>query len=99
MACGVFPVVVDNASNRVWVKHGKNGFLYPAGDLAELPRLLAAAIADPKLRAKAAAFNIDQVRERADWKVNMSVMEKRHIELCGEAALRAKSVINVQVGK
>ncbi len=82
MACGIFPIVVDNSSNRVWVSHGKNGFLYPAGDVSMLARLLAMAIADPKLRAEAAAFNVEQVRVRADSKTNMKIMEEWHLDLC-----------------
>jgi glycosyltransferase involved in cell wall biosynthesis len=81
MACGVFPVVVDNPANRCWIKHGENGFLYHAGEVEQLARLLETAAADPGLRETASRQNIDLIRKRADWKTNMNVMEKRHLEL------------------
>jgi glycosyltransferase involved in cell wall biosynthesis len=87
MACGIFPVVVDNAPNRLWIRHGYNGFLYPAGNISALAQLLASAIADPKLRADAATLNVKEVKKRADWKTNMKVMEERHLDLCGQTVL------------
>lgn len=82
MACGVVPVVVDNASNRVWVTDGLNGLLYPAGDPEALAERLHSAVRDVAFREAAAQRNLALIRARADWKTNMKRMEARQLDLC-----------------
>ena len=82
IACGVFPIVVDNEANRIWVRHGENGYLFPAGDVESLGRWLAAGISDPDLRARAAARNVEDIRKRGSWTTNMKIMAERQIDLC-----------------
>lgn len=81
MACGLFPIVVDNISNREWIEHGQNGFLVPP----DKPEILAAAIAraleDKRLRLQAAEINNRMVSERASWRINMSKIEAAYLDL------------------
>ncbi len=75
MAAGAFPVVTDIEANREWIDDGLNGFLVPLGDPVELARRIAAALADPALRARAAAENTRRIDARATWTRNMAAVE------------------------
>jgi glycosyltransferase involved in cell wall biosynthesis len=52
MASGLPVVVSDVGEARDVVRHGQNGFLYPAGDVAALSRHLSELVADPLLRRR-----------------------------------------------
>lgn len=83
MACGAFPVVSDIEGNREWVRDGVNGLLFPVGDSGALSERLIRAMMDPELREKACRKNLQLVERRAVWESNMSVVEKRFVELVG----------------
>lgn len=56
MACGLPVIVTDrNGSIGDIVRHGENGFVYPAADAAALARHLDALAADPELRERMGA--------------------------------------------
>jgi glycosyltransferase involved in cell wall biosynthesis len=75
MASGAFPVVTDIEANREWIEEGVNGFLVPPEPVL-LARRVAAALADPELRQRAAAANARLIDERASWRHNMAAVEQ-----------------------
>lgn len=81
LASGLFPIVVDDPSNRPWIEHGVNGFLFPPSDATNLAALILQALEDPALRWHAAAINWELVQQRADRDVNLGRMEQRYYEL------------------
>lgn len=85
MAMGCFPIARDNAANRHWIEHGKNGFLV-AG---ENPHDYAAAIAEAEkndgLRAEAARMNREIVEERGSFARNMRTIERAYVGLVNGA--------------
>jgi glycosyltransferase involved in cell wall biosynthesis len=76
MAAGAFPVVTDIEANREWIEDGRNGFLVPVDDPAVLASRIIAALADPELRRRARAHNLELVRRRASWRANMDAIER-----------------------
>jgi glycosyltransferase involved in cell wall biosynthesis len=66
MSTGAFPVVTDIPANRPWVEHGRNGFLFPPGDVAALAKCLGEGLARPELRLAAAPLNRAIVMERGN---------------------------------
>ncbi len=84
MASGAFPVVTDIEANREWIDDGVNGFLVPLGAPGALAERVAAALADPDLRARALAENARRIEKRATWRHNMA-----SVELMFEALVRA----------
>ncbi|HEX9639351.1 MAG TPA: glycosyltransferase family 4 protein [Acidobacteriota bacterium] len=90
MACGAFPIVPDMPANRLWVDDGVSGsllstdgwvpdsvagFRQPADRGEQLADRIAAALADPELRRRAAGVNLELVRQQADWATNLGRME------------------------
>ncbi|MBI4703912.1 MAG: glycosyltransferase family 4 protein [Deltaproteobacteria bacterium] len=74
MATGTFPVVTDIPANRPWVEHGRNGFLFPAGDDVALAACLAEALSRPDLRAAAGPIGRALVVERGELCANSGVL-------------------------
>ncbi|MFH1502394.1 MAG: glycosyltransferase [Candidatus Eisenbacteria bacterium] len=81
MASGTYPVVVDNAANRLWIENGKNGTLVAGCDAAAIARAILEALDDDELRARAAALNRRIVEERADLYGNMKTIERAYARL------------------
>jgi glycosyltransferase involved in cell wall biosynthesis len=84
MAAGVFPVVTDNAPNRIWIRHEENGLLFPARDGGALAAALERAWNDGELRRRARPINRSIVEERASWKANMSAIAERYRRIVRE---------------
>jgi len=66
MCTGLFPVVSDIEANRPWVRHNKNGLLFPVGDDRVLADQLERAIMAPELRAAVAGTNRQIVIDNGD---------------------------------
>jgi glycosyltransferase involved in cell wall biosynthesis len=88
MAAGAFPVVTDIEANREWIDDGVNGYRVPLDDPASLAARIAAALADPDLRARAAAENGRRIDERATWSRNMALVESMFAELAAPRGAR-----------
>ena len=75
MACGVFPIVINNAANRLWIEDGINGYLVNNGDYEELARKIRLSLEDIGLREKAKGINRKLVVEKASIEKNMKEFE------------------------
>lgn len=81
MASGLVPVVSDISGNREWIKDGENGFFFPAGDFQTLAQKIVWVINDFKNIVKLREENLKLIQEKALWKENMGIIEKRFLEL------------------
>ena len=91
MACGCFPVVRDNVSNRTWIEDGAGGFLVGSDRPEEYAAAITKAWNDPALRARAAESNRRVIEERGDLSKNMRTIEaawERVVERFGGAGGR-----------
>lgn len=71
MAAGMICIATDFPSNREWIEHSINGFIFPNGDskaLAFLIELVSSLSAEEKLEISRAAKDI--VQKRGDWDNN-----------------------------
>lgn len=84
MACGCFPVATDIPANTQWIQDGKNGYLYPPGDVGRLATAIEMAIKDSSLRSAARDKNRTIVETRADWRVCVKQMESVYECLSGK---------------
>ena len=75
MACGAWPVVTDNESNRLWIRPGVTGDLVPVHDAAATARAIVGAISNPARARAAMEANVALVREKASLKENMAVID------------------------
>ena len=75
MACGIFPIVTDNAANKLWIEDGVNGYLVRFGDHNELARKIESAIKDIELRRRAEKINRAIVLEKASIDKNMRIFQ------------------------
>lgn len=64
MACGAVPVVPDLGDLASAVAHGRNGMVYPAGDLDALVGALASLIENPSLKSALAEAAARSAREQ-----------------------------------
>lgn len=85
MACGLAPIVADGYGNSEWIKHGQNGWLYPAGDDQALANAIVRALADGDARRVAGEANIQIARARADWDRNFPRVLAAYEQLLGES--------------
>jgi glycosyltransferase involved in cell wall biosynthesis len=81
MACGTFPVVTDIPANREWIQHGVNGLLTQPGSPTDLADNLLHAWRNEPLRIRAISLNWDIIRERGNYKTNMSKIEQAFTKL------------------
>lgn len=75
MACGAFPVVSAIPANQEWIVHGKNGLVFPCGNIESLAEKIIKALQQPELRCAAAAENWSIINQRGSWSKNMDKME------------------------
>ena len=71
MAAGMICIATDFPSNREWIEHSINGFIFPNGDskaLASLIELVSSLSVEEKLKISRAAKDI--VQKRGDWNNN-----------------------------
>jgi glycosyltransferase involved in cell wall biosynthesis len=71
MACGCIPVVSDLKANRLFVEHGKNGFLVPVGDKYFLAESLTLIVENNFDWQNCIKLNMDIVAEKADLEKNI----------------------------
>jgi glycosyltransferase involved in cell wall biosynthesis len=69
MASGAFPVVTDIAPNREWIENGRNGFLFPAGDVRYLSSKIIEAIRNKELLKASRIINQSMIEEKALWPI------------------------------
>ncbi len=81
MATGCFPIVRDNAANRHWVEHGRNGLLVAKASPAAYAEAITTACRDQELLVNAARLNREIVTERADSARNMRTIERAYQRL------------------
>lgn len=66
MASGCYPVAGDIESLREWITPGINGLLYPPADAIALAESILLILENPDRRYKAARYNRNLIRDRAD---------------------------------
>lgn len=81
MAAGVIPIVSDIAANRIWIRDGENGFLFPIGDPGALAAKIVRAWRERDWRARVVEQNRALVLREHDRDVNMKKMEQGWVEL------------------
>jgi glycosyltransferase involved in cell wall biosynthesis len=86
MACGCYPVVVDNRANRDWIRSPVQGALYAFDDRAALARAAADALGSERARVEASAINRPLVEKEADWDRNMRDFFATYESLAGRSA-------------
>ncbi|MFM6927828.1 MAG: glycosyltransferase [Bdellovibrio sp.] len=75
MATGVFPIASDIPANTQWIEHGKNGFLFKVRNATELASCIESAVANPALRKSAEEYNLNLVKQKADWQSGVQKMK------------------------
>jgi glycosyltransferase involved in cell wall biosynthesis len=74
LACGTPALVSDIPSNQEWVQPGKQGWLFPDGDLIALAQGM---LKIPDLSNKVTSMSVQArilAEERADWKKNFEIL-------------------------
>ena len=84
MACSVFPVVVNNISNRQWIVDGENGFLMPPKNSRFFAKKIIEAFRNKEMRKCAGQKNKILIKDKACWDTNMAQIEKIYIKLISE---------------
>jgi glycosyltransferase involved in cell wall biosynthesis len=78
MACGCPVLVSDIPGNREWVTPGKNGWLFPDGDVNALAQAILGAV-EQRQRLPEMGQNARQIAEkRADWQENFQLLLKAY---------------------
>jgi len=90
MSCGLFPIVTDHPSNRDWVRHGENGYLFPFGDRDTLVEKVVLAYEQTRFRERAQKANAALIREKASLYKNMKAFEQAYERLVAEAKKSGK---------
>lgn len=82
MACGVPPVIADCADNRVWIRDGESGFLYPPGDYKRLAEKVVFLLKNHSFRERAAVINRETIEKNYNYHKEMERMEDIYQKLC-----------------
>jgi len=81
MACGCFPVAGDLESVREWIIPGINGLLIDPENASMMSRAIVTALEQPELLRRARFYNVQLIRERADYPVVMRKAETFYKQL------------------
>jgi L-malate glycosyltransferase len=76
MAGNLAVVLTDVPSNLEWITPGVNGEISPRGDSAVLAEKIGELACDPGRNARYGAYNLQLVRDRADWQKNFKRLEE-----------------------
>ena len=83
MACRRAVIVTEGYGNAEWVVPGKNGWLYPAGDVSALSAAILDALQDDARRKTMGVANRELVERRADWAENIGTLLNAYDRLLG----------------
>lgn len=81
MACGVAPVATDLEANKEWVRDSFNGYIVPPGDVKALADRVVALLRDSSQRKIFGERSYNVVKEKADWRDNMRILEEAYRSL------------------
>ena len=84
MACELPIVVSDSGDNRLWVKNGENGFVFPLKDSNKLAKYVILLLKNEDLRKKLAKTNRKLIEEKNNYYKEMEKMEKIYLEFANE---------------
>lgn len=76
MACGLPIVVSDSGDNKLWIKNGINGFIFPLRDFEALAEEIICLLKNEYLRKKVCKTNREMIMETNDYHKEMDKMEK-----------------------
>jgi glycosyltransferase involved in cell wall biosynthesis len=74
MACGLPAIVSDIPSNKEWVCHGREGWIFPDNDADDLARKITQAVSSRDYWAGISAHNREVAEDGADWTKNFQVL-------------------------
>ena len=74
LACGLPVIVSDIPSNKEWVCHGREGWIFPDGDADDLARKITQAVSSSNYWATIGAHNREVAEDGADWTKNFPVL-------------------------
>jgi glycosyltransferase involved in cell wall biosynthesis len=94
MACGAFPIVIDNVANRNWITNGKNGYLVKADNPTELSNAILSIIENKKLLKESYGINTTIVKNKADWFKNMTLIERKYLRLIHKKEVNSENIYN-----
>jgi glycosyltransferase involved in cell wall biosynthesis len=82
MACGCYPIATDIAANRQWISSGENGLLVTVNDIDALAaNMLEVYNNFDSFSVKSYDRNKQIISEKADWNINLKVVEDKYKEL------------------
>ena len=91
MACGCYPIVVDNRPNRTWLRSAAQGALFGAGDEGAFAREALRVLASEGARDEARKVNRGVVEREADLDGNMRGFLDAYRELLRHAEAHSAS--------
>jgi L-malate glycosyltransferase len=77
MTSGLIPILSDIPANREWIRHGENGFLFPAGDPVALARCMESAMEGQPWMSAARESNRRTVATHGDAETNVGLLYER----------------------
>ncbi len=85
LASGLPVIISDIPSNREWITHGINGWLFPDSDERDLAELTLKVIEDTQAVQKIKIKARETAEERADWDVNKNNLKRLFDNICKES--------------
>ncbi|MCD6569586.1 MAG: glycosyltransferase [Deltaproteobacteria bacterium] len=87
MSAGLIPVVTDIDANRPWITHGKDGYLFEAGDHQDLAKNIITALA-----GNLPVSLLEQKRAGLKEIISWSSVAKRFIDIYTQTIKEANSL-------
>ncbi|NRS89249.1 glycosyltransferase involved in cell wall biosynthesis [Flavobacterium sp. 7E] len=81
MATNCYPIVTNLEGNQQWITNNQNGSLIPIDDYKTLAETILTTFENENYHKTAITFNEKQVREKANYKVNMTLIATQYHEL------------------
>jgi L-malate glycosyltransferase len=76
MACGLIPIVTDNADNKKWIEDGVNGFIVPVKDQERLAEKIIYSIKNLSLKDDISNKNLTIINEKSNYELEMKKVEE-----------------------
>jgi glycosyltransferase involved in cell wall biosynthesis len=81
MACELPVIITDTADNKKWIEDGENGFIVPTKNPEFLAKKIIYLLKNEDVRKKIGEQGRKTIKERNDYRVEMSKMEEIYKEL------------------
>ena len=74
-------IASNNSDNKIWIRHGKNGYLFKTGDYESLSALIISAIDNKEDSLRISKSSRNLISEKYSYSKEMKRVQEKYIEI------------------